>query len=95
MFNGDSEEESDETSSIDDNAEIEDISLWEDLHEEDSDSVQAVLITNSKQRLSCFAHSLQLVVGDGLKKLQGVGRAITKVGKISKLLHKSTVFKER
>ena len=93
MFNGDSEEESDEASANDDDAEIEDVSLWEDLHEEDSDSVQAVLITNSKQRLSCFAHSLQLVVG--LKKLQGVGRAITKVGKISKLLHKSTVFKER
>lgn len=92
----DIEDESEEPALMDEeDHEIEDETLWEDLHEQDSASVQTVLSTNSKQRLSCFAHSLQLVVGDGLKHIQSVGRAIAKVSKISTLLHRSTVFKER
>lgn len=42
---------------------VDDPELWEDLEEgEDVDQ-----ITVERARLSCFAHSLQLCVGDGLK----------------------------
>ncbi len=49
----------------------------------------------SRQRLSCFAHSLQLVVGDGLKEVKCLSQAISKVSKLANLLHSSTVFKDK
>lgn len=49
----------------------------------------------SHQRLSCFAHSLQLVVGDGMKELKSMSRAISKICKLASLLHTSTIFKEK
>ncbi|KAI7810944.1 hypothetical protein IRJ41_008551 [Triplophysa rosa] len=49
----------------------------------------------SRQRLSCFAHSLQLVVGDGLKEVKCLSQAISKVSKIATLLHSSTIFKDK
>lgn len=75
--------------------EVEDESLWGELDEEDAAPVELAMNVNSRQRLSCFAHTLQLVVGDGLNEMHVVGRAIAKITKISTLLHRSTVFKER
>ncbi len=49
----------------------------------------------SRQRLSCFAHSLQLVVGDGLKEVKCLSQAISKVSKLANLLHSSTIFKDK
>lgn len=45
------------------------------------------------ERISCFAHSLQLVVGDGLKETRAISHAISKAAKVSNLLHRSTSYK--
>ena len=74
---------------------IEDEAVWHDLEEEDEEQVFTVLENSSKQRLSCFAHSLQLVIGDGLKETRGLATAIAKASRLSTLLHRSTVFKEK
>lgn len=44
-------------------------------------------------RLSCFTHSLQLTIGDGLKEAK-ISQVITKCTQISKSLHNSTKLKE-
>lgn len=76
---------------------IDDETLWEDLEEEDEEAVFDIININSKKRLSCFAHSLQLVIGDGLKETRGTGieSVILKACKLSALLHWGTIFKER
>ena len=84
-----------EAAGDDEGQELEDETLWEELDEEDEVHIEATLSTSSRQRISCFAHTLQLVVGDGLKEVKCVSRAMAKVTKISTLLHKSTVFKEK
>ncbi|XP_060732832.1 uncharacterized protein LOC132850357 [Tachysurus vachellii] len=55
---------------------LDDEELWEDV-----DIMQEIaidIIASSRQRLSCFAHSLQLVIGDGLKeaKISGHSKSI-------------------
>lgn len=45
------------------------------------------------ERLSCFAHSLQLAVGDGLKETKAVSAALSKAVSVSSLLHRSTSYK--
>lgn len=52
-------------------------------------------MARSRQRLSCFAHSLQLVIGDGLKEAKFISLAIAKASKLTSLLHSSTSFKNR
>jgi hypothetical protein len=47
---------------------LDDEDVWNDLQEEDQVQVDATVSTSCKRRLSCFAHSLQLAVGDGLKE---------------------------
>nr|XP_061819535.1 uncharacterized protein LOC133608356 [Nerophis lumbriciformis] len=47
-----------------------------------------------KKRLQCFAHTLQLVVGDGLKETKVVSPSLSKLSKLSSLLHTSTTFKD-
>ena len=69
--------------------------VWGDLEEVDTEPVIKSLNLASRQRLPCFAHTLQLVVGDGLRDMRGIGRAIAKVSRLSTLLHKSATFKER
>lgn len=66
-----------------------------DLSEEEEGEIQTALQTNSRHRVSCFAHTLQLVIGDGLQNMRVIGKAMAKVSKMSTLLHRSTVFKER
>lgn len=71
----------------------------EDDSEDEEDMVGEQLDTDfllgSRQRLSCFAHSLQLVIGDGMKEVKVMSRAISKMAKLASLLHSSTVFKDR
>lgn len=45
------------------------------------------------ERLSCFAHSLQLVVADGLRHSNPISIALSKVSRLAALLHSSTSFK--
>lgn len=52
-------------------------------------------IIKDRQRLSCFAHSLQLAVGDGLKHTKSINLVLGKICKISALLHTSASFKEK
>ncbi|KAL1276314.1 hypothetical protein QQF64_035937 [Cirrhinus molitorella] len=70
-----------------------------DDSEDEEDMVGEPLDRNvhlgSRQRLSCFAHSLQLVVGDGLKEVKCLSQAISKVSKLATLLHSSTIFKDK
>uniref|UniRef100_A0A673G3B6 HAT C-terminal dimerisation domain-containing protein n=1 Tax=Sinocyclocheilus rhinocerous TaxID=307959 RepID=A0A673G3B6_9TELE len=70
-----------------------------DDSEDEEDMVGEPLDRNftlgSRQRLSCFAHSLQLVVGDGLKEVKCLSQAMSKVSKLATLLHSSTIFKDK
>jgi hypothetical protein len=50
--------------------------------------------SKSELRLPCFAHTLQLVVQDGLKETLCIKHTIAKVSKIAKIAHSSTKFAE-
>ncbi|CAF3300822.1 unnamed protein product [Rotaria socialis] len=52
------------------------------------------LASSSELRLPCFAHTLQLVVKDGLEEAICIKQIIAKVSKIAKLAHSSTIFAE-
>lgn len=74
---------------------LDDADLWEDLDVNDMEEVHNLLDRNcKKRRLQCFAHTLQLVVGDGLKEARTVSVALGRVNRLCKLLHISTSFKE-
>ncbi|TRY64836.1 hypothetical protein DNTS_022242 [Danionella cerebrum] len=63
--------------------------------EQEDDNQQTVdAAMAKKQRLQCFAHALQLVVGDGLKETKVVCPCLSKLSKLSSLLHTSTTFKD-
>ena len=70
-------------------------SIWEELDDKDATHITTSLNRSSKQRLSCFAHSLQLVVDDGLSDTRCINRAISELTKLASLLHRSTVFKQK
>ncbi|XP_029907285.1 zinc finger BED domain-containing protein 4-like [Myripristis murdjan] len=76
----------------DDGDHLDDPELWCDLTLEDQQTVHAAMA--KKQRLQCFAHTLQLVVGDGLKETKVVSPSLSKLSKLSSLLHTSTTFKD-
>lgn len=67
------------------------------LDEEDmvGEQLDTDFLVGSRQRLSCFAHSLQLVVADGMKEVKVMSRALSKITKLASLLHTSTVFKDK
>ncbi|CAF2045875.1 unnamed protein product [Rotaria magnacalcarata] len=46
-------------------------------------------------RIPCFAHTIQLVVNDGLKQISSIESALVKVSKIAKLSHTSISFAEK
>lgn len=61
--------------------------IWQDNGSDDSmDGVHT-------ERTSCFAHSLQLVVKDGLKDRRIYSAAIAKVSSLATSLHNKTSFK--
>lgn len=76
----------------DDAGDIDDPELWHDLTLEDQQTVDAAMA--KKQRLQCFAHTLQLVVGDGLKETKAACPSLSKLSKLSSLLHTRTMFKD-
>ncbi|KAI7789863.1 hypothetical protein IRJ41_023943 [Triplophysa rosa] len=76
----------------DDGDHLDDPELWCDLTLEDQQTVDAAMA--KKQRLQCFAHTLQLVVGDGLKETKVACPSLSKLSKLSSLLHTSTMFKD-
>ncbi|KAJ4922373.1 hypothetical protein JOQ06_021788 [Pogonophryne albipinna] len=47
------------------------------------------------ERLSCFMHTLQLVIKDGLKEASGLSGTLAKLSCTASLLHSSTSFKDR
>ena len=65
------------------------------LNPEIEADVQESLDICAKTRLLCFAHSLQLVLRDGSTEALTSSKLIVKASRLSSLLHKSTVFKER
>ncbi|MGH0142010.1 UNVERIFIED_CONTAM: hypothetical protein FKN15_074964 [Acipenser sinensis] len=87
--------EDDMESSIDAAADLDDNSIWESLEDVDQQELDSLLLNTTRLcRLSCFAHTLQLCVGDGLKQCKGVRSAMSKATRVTVLLHSSTVFKE-
>ena len=71
-------------------SEVDDPSLWED-QDDAGDLLSAVGV--DCQHVSCFAHSLQLVVHDGLGNLTAARSLIAKCSKLANLIHQSALFR--
>lgn len=65
--------------------------LWETR--DDREEIIEMIDLAATQRLSCFAHTLQLVIADALKIAKGLNLVISKVKSISSLLHQSSSMK--
>lgn len=63
-------------------------------HETDSAAPVAPAVPAAKH-LRCFAHSLQLLIKDGLKDSKPLYGALGKCSKIASLLHSSSSFQEK
>lgn len=72
----------------DDEAAVGDFSLWEDIVSQDVDNA----LLGLGERIPCFAHSVQLVVRDGLQKIGSVRQAIAKCSKLASIVHQSSLF---
>lgn len=66
---------------------VDDPDLWAD-HDDVAANLEGMC------RLSCFAHSLQLVIGDGIKDTKSINCALAKASKLSSTLHTSSTFKD-
>lgn len=78
-----------------DDPDVDNPDLWNSLDEQDIMEVNNVITSNCRrERLSCFDHTIHLVVGDGLKSTKCVSTAIAKSCKTSSLLHTSALFKD-
>lgn len=73
---------------------LDDSDIWNDLIVEEQEMVENSFSTKSQTRLQCFAHTLQLVIGDGLKETKLINPALSKSSRMSSFLHTSTSFKE-
>ncbi|GAA6096857.1 uncharacterized protein LOC115778158 [Tachysurus ichikawai] len=83
------QQQSDDSESEEEN--LDDEHLWEDMNlVEDTE-----LLWSSGESLSCFAHSLQLLVNDGMKEVRAISRTIAKTSRFTMLLHSSSQFKEK
>lgn len=71
----------------------------EDIEETDGSDAEVEAIELEKmtipQRVSCFAHTLQLTVKDGLKACSGISKVLTKAARIVNHVKKSTVATEK
>ena len=75
---------------------VDDADIWQDLDTGDQATVESTLQAyTASQRLSCFAHTEQLVIADGLKETRCAGSAIAKCSRISTLLHTSSKFRNQ
>ena len=61
----------------------------------DDDIVQCLSENFELLRLPCFAHTIQLVVKDGIKHASNATAALTKVAKIARFSHSSILFAEK
>ena len=52
---------------------VDDQDLWADLSEQQMSDVESTLTEICPSRLSCFAHSMALIVKDGTTNLHGIG----------------------
>ena len=68
------------------------IVLTQDLIE---DSFRSLLDNNEVFGISCFAHTIQFIVKDGLKETQSILSSLEKVPAIAKLSHKNKKFAEK
>jgi hypothetical protein len=73
---------------------VDDETLFQDLDEEDATEVEDVFQRHTVERLSCFAHSLQLVVKDGLDNCAAIRPVIAKSTALANTCHQSAQFKE-
>lgn len=80
------------TSSEDDDLENGD--MWEDVNWDHQDDVESIQSSCQQKQLQCFAHSLLLVVRDGLKDIKVLNSAMAKVTKFCTLLHSTCGLKE-
>lgn len=83
------QQHSDDSESEEEN--LDDEHLWEDMNSEEDPE----LPWSTGERLSCFAHSLQLVVNDGMKEVRSISLAIAKTTRFTTLLHSSSLFKDK
>jgi hypothetical protein len=72
---------------------VDDPDFWEDLPLDDIAEVNWTLSIIFPVRLSCFAHSLALVVKDGIKHLSSPRPIMAKCCKLASLIHQSSLFK--
>lgn len=79
---------------VDEVDDLDDSDIWNDLTVEEQERLDNSLSAKSQTRLQCFAHTLQLVIGDGLKDTKLISAALAKASRLSTLLHTSTSFKE-
>ena len=70
-----------------------DESLFEDMDAEDFDDVQLAVARRCNARLPCFAHTMQLVVREGLDKLTSARSVTAKCTKVANLVHQSASFR--
>lgn len=75
---------------------LDDETMWEDMEEQDNVDIQQTIDRQCSARLACFAHTLQLVVKDGLAKLTaaGVRLMMGKCTKLCNLVHQSALFRD-
>lgn len=74
---------------------IDDPDSWETLPVDEVIVIDDILRSSSKgERLSCFNHTLHLVVFDGLKETKCISLVVSKSCKLSSLLHQSCSFEE-
>lgn len=88
---GEQDEEDDEEA---DEGVLDDDTVWEDVEEEER--INQLVSKHFTSRLPCFAHSIQLVVKDGLAKLtsSAVRRLNAKCTKLCNMVHQSAVFRD-
>ncbi|KAL3062204.1 hypothetical protein OYC64_010173 [Pagothenia borchgrevinki] len=79
----------------DEEDDLDDSDIWNDLTVEEQERVEHSLSAKTQTRLQCFAHTLQLVIGDGLKETKLINAALAKASRLSSLLHTSTTVKEK
>lgn len=72
---------------------LDDEELWNDLEDSEQNSVYDVIDRHTTERLSCYAHSLQLCVKDGLSKLNTSTSVLAKCSKLANLTHQTALFR--
>ena len=73
---------------------VDDDSRWNDLDPDQAAEVGSSISKLCPTRLSCFAHSLQLVIKDGMAKLTSACALLAKCSRLSNIVHQSVQFKE-